>query len=254
MQEAHRERENQIHSRAVFFETAQHVARQESLDSYPVVFEDEEIITRRLFKGDDSYSNIPGVAFYLDYQKKKDEKLDAFLGKLIFEYASHPVSDGGKVNMVQMHFEMHPNHEFRLFHRYVIPTERGDGKGARLFHLTEEWFSRIARELHAPVTLGLQTGQRSVIAWAEKMGFSVAEGDEALRREIDEHPERFFEDEVVVSEESQSQGIVKDRYIFPVGTTERYMDNGAIRLTFKKRILPDAEDSLGSDNAGLVSS
>ncbi len=130
-----------------------------------------------------------------------------------------------------------------MFHRYVAPDLRKDGIGTRLFHLTEEWFLKIAQELHAPVTLSLQTGQKSVITWVEKMGFSVVEDDQALRREIDEHPERFFEDEVVVSEESQSQGIVKDLYMFRIGTRERYMDNGALRLTFKKRISPTAEDS-----------
>lgn len=246
MQEAHREREGRFRSKALFFEIARRVARQESLDLYPVVHEDEKRIVRRLFAGDDSYSQIPGVVFSFDLDVKKNKQPDVHSAKFIFEYVIPSSGENKQKNIAQMHVEEHPNHEFHLFHRYVVPDLRKDGIGTRLFHLTEEWFLKIAQELHTPVTLGLQAGQRSVIAWAEKMGFCVVEGDEALRREIDEHPERFFEDEVIVSEESQAQGIVKDLYIFRVGTTERYMDNGAIRLTYKKRILPDTGDSLPS--------
>lgn len=243
MQEGNREHRNESYSKAAFFEIARQLVHHKSFDSYPVVHEDEKRMVRRLFAGDDSYSQIPGVVFSFDFDVKKNKQPDVHSAKLIFEYVIPSSGEAKQKNIAQMHFEEHPNHEFRLFHRYVAPDLRKDGIGTRLFHLTEEWFLKIAQELHAPVMLSLQTGQKSVIAWVEKMGFSVAEDDQALRREIDEHPERFFEDEVVVSEESQAQGIIKDRYIFRVGTVERYMDNGAIRLTFKKRIVPDMEDS-----------
>ncbi len=242
MFEVNRDRESRIHSDAVFFEIAGRIAHQESLVSYPIVFEDEKIITRRLFKGDDSYSAIPGVAFYLDYQDKKDKKPDTLSGKLLFEYGAHPVVDAGRVIVAQMHFEVHPKNEFRFFHRYVTPDVRKEGIGTRLFHLAEEWFLKVAQESRSPVCLSLQVGQQSVIHWAEKMGFSVEDDQQELLQELREHPERFFEDEVIVSEESQAQGIVKAKYTFRVGTKGRYMED-AVRLTFQKWVKPATEDS-----------
>jgi len=61
---------------------------------------------------------------------------------------------------------------------------------------------------------------------------------------IRDHPERFTEDEVFVSEESRGQGIVKDKYTFPVDIEGRYMEN-ATRITMKKIV----DRLLGSVNA-----
>jgi hypothetical protein len=85
----------------------------------------------------------------------------------------------------------------------------------------------------------MQIGQQSVMAWAGKMGFAVIPEHQNIVDELREHPDHFTEDEVLVSQESQSQGIVKDKYTFRIGTEGRYMEN-AIRITMKKVIQPDS--------------
>jgi len=210
----------------------------------------------RIFEGGEEYSGIPYVGLVLDYRERKyNDDREKSLSQLRFEYLDlFSKNDDRQSRIAQMHFDMIDKTHFELVHRYVPPERRRTGAalGTRLYRVAENYFSQVARRTHKPIFFSLQAGQKSVFAWAKEMGFSPLKSQQDLLREIDEHPERFFEDDVIVSEESQAQGIIKDRYIFPVGTTERYMDNGAIRLTFKKRILPDAGDSSGLDDAGVI--
>lgn len=241
MSEASHEHRDRFRPQPAFFESAQRLARHERLGVYPIVQEDDKRIVRRLFRGDDSYSQIPGVVFSFDFDEKKSKQPETHSGRFIFEYSIPSQTKAKQKNIAQMHFEEHPHNEFRLFHRYVAPGARKNGLGTRLFQLAEEWFLYFSQETQSPVTFGLQASQKSVFEWAEKMGFVVREDDRERYDEIREHPERFFEDEVIVSEESQREGVVKDKYIFRIGTQGRYMED-AVRLTFTKRIDFAAKD------------
>ena len=115
----------------------------------------------------------------------------------IFPEQEHPLAE--------MHLRRDGETSFVLNHRYVSTEFRGKfGLGARLFQQTEDFVRQIANEKAADIDIQMQIGQKSVIEWAEKMGFSVIPEHQELLEELRDHPERFVEDEVFVSPESQS--------------------------------------------------
>ena len=70
------------------------------------------------------------------------------------------------------------------------------------------------------------------------MGFEAIPEHRQFLEELREYPERFIEDNVFVSPQSQAQGIMKDQYVFRKETEGRYMED-AIRITMKKIVRCD---------------
>jgi GNAT superfamily N-acetyltransferase len=162
---------------------------------------------------------------------------DHHRNQIQFEYVD---ADRDDAIVAQMHFQPNADGTLTLGHRYIHADFRGKaGLGSQLYRQTESFFQQIANEKHNDVVVQMQMGQRSVIVWAKKMGFEVLAEYQSVLAELRDHPERFTEDEVFVSPESQSQGIVKDKYIFRKETEGRYMED-AIRITMQKVIQPDS--------------
>lgn len=210
-------------------------------DAKIVYAEDQKRIVR-VFQREEEIPLVGRARLVLDYGKY--DKGDAgIVDRLQFEYHQQDPDDSESERVIaQMHLERSNDEVFVLNHRHVLPEFRGKtGLGKHLYEHAENFVRRIASERGSDVAIDLHTGQRSVIEWAEKMGFSVIAEHQDVFDELRDHPERFVEDDVFVSPESRGQGIVKDRYTFPVGARGRYMEN-AIRLTMKKVIHPERKE------------
>lgn len=213
------------------------VRDQESFgEDAEVVHDGDKTKILRVFQREELLPNIGQVSLILDYRKyhKENEKRPH---RLQFEYlqANQDSSKGNRI-IAQMQLQCVADGTFILDHRHVLPEFRGtSGIGKRLYEQAEHFIQQIANEKGADVTMGLQVGQQSVIVWAKKRGFSVIPEHEELFDELHDHPERFIEDDVFVSPESQAQGIVKERYTFRSDVAGRYMED-AIRITMKKVI------------------
>ncbi len=173
---------------------------------------------------------------YRKYHKNEGGKFD----RLQFEYFQEdPIEPENERVIAQMHVQSIPDGSFILDHRHVHPDLRGKvGLGTRLYQQVESFMQQIANEKHEDVVIRLQSGQITVTAWAEKMGFEAIPEHRQFLEELREYPERFIEDNVFVSPQSQAQGIMKDQYVFRKETEGRYMED-AIRITMKKIVRCD---------------
>lgn len=133
---------------------------------------------------------------------------------------------------------IYDSNHFELKHRYVHPEfRRKHGLGTRLYGAIEAWLQQVAALTHQPVSVRMSTGQRSVFAWAEKMGFAPLPHFRNVWTEVEECPDHFVEAPVYISEESRAAGIEKDLYLFRPEVQRRYMED-AVRITFEKVIQP----------------
>ena len=174
------------------------------LDDAPIVRRTKKSRRYRLFESKDTVAGFENVFLTLDYRQQKDpnsEDPDAIL----FEYTpTDAVGIKEGEPLAEMYFGIEDTQHFILRHRYVRPENRTrSGIGTRLLYVAEGWMQQVADASGQPVTVTLETGQDSVIRWIQKMGYTVAEHQRPLLEELEQHPERFVQDEVFVSEESR---------------------------------------------------
>ncbi|MDA1038165.1 MAG: hypothetical protein O2877_00575 [bacterium] len=218
------------------FETANTFVAGDILAGAAVVHEGEESNIYRILKRSEPIPEIPGASLRLDYRRYHEEGKNRW-DQLRFEYTVG--EDEQEVHIAEMHLGVIKKGTFGLEHRYVQPKQRNkSGLGTRLLKSAEEWVQQVANASQQDQTIMLQTGQLSVLDWLNKQGYSATERFADLMKEIEEHPEHFFEAEVILSKESSDQGIVKDLYLFRNGEEGRYMED-AIRLTFAKTFKPE---------------
>lgn len=203
-----------------------------------LVHEGDKTKIWRVFRRAEEIPSIGRCALVLDYRKYHEGQTKKF-DRLQFEYLQEdPIEQDKERVIAQMHVQCISDGVFVLDHRHVIPEFRGGfGLGSRLYQQVESFVQQIANMKNSDQAIQLSTGQKSVTDWAEKMGFKVALECQEFLEEKREFPERFVEDDVFVSPESQAQGIVKDRYTFRKEALGRYMED-AIRITMKKVIHP----------------
>ncbi len=210
------------------------------LDGKEKVHEGDKSTIYRCLETEADDLGVDGAHFRLDYRQYHEAEENQF-NQLRFEY-TRPNEDLEQVPFAEMHIGVVNDRTFVLQHRYVTPDLRsGRGVGSRLFNLTQEWVQRVADDRSEPVSIVLQAGQESVFQWLEKMGFTVKEEQREILDELRMHPERFIQDEVILSEESSEAGVVKDPYTFRKGVEGRYMED-AVRLTFEKKFEPKSVD------------
>lgn len=157
-----------------------------------------------------------------------------------YSFTAPYIQPVGPNSLASLHLTPTGTDRFELKHRYVQPDIRRSelGLGSKLVQTAEVWLKQVANHLGRPVTVFFNAGQRSVFQWAEKNGYRVDNDQVNLRRELAEHPDRFIQDKVFVSQESRLAGIMKDPYTFPKNEKGRYMEN-AVRLRFSKVIEND---------------
>lgn len=209
-----------------------------------VVYQDEKMIIRRCLERDEQLPGIVGGKLFVDHRSAAPESSEPQPDQIRFEYTIPKEDDPNeRLPIAAMFLSVQDPQTFHLFHRYVRSNFRNQlGLGTRLWGVAEGWLQQVANEGGRPVHVQLQAGQESVITWLKKVGFVLRPEDQAVLDELIEHPERFVHDKVFVSEESRSQGIVKDLYTFRKDVHGRYMED-AIRLTFEKKILPQGQSS-----------
>ena len=209
------------------------------LKNVPIVHEGDKTKIWRIFRRREFIPNVGDVRLILDYRKYHKSEEGKF-DRLQFEYLQEdPIEPDTERVIAQMHLQCISGGSFTLDHRHIHPEFRGKlGLGTRLYHQAENFIQQIANTKHNDVRIQMQSGQRSVTDWAEKMGFVATSECKEFLEEMREFPERFVEDDVFVSPESQAQGIVKDRYVFRKEASGRYMED-AIRITMKKVIHPN---------------
>lgn len=216
--------------------------REEFGQDAKVVYEKDRKRIVRVFQREEDVPSVGKARLVLDYGKYEKED-GGMIDRLQFEYHQQDPNDSDSERVIaQMHLEHSSDEVFVLNHRHVLPEFRGKtGLGKRLYENAERFVQQVATEKGNDIVINLHAGQRSVIEWAKKMGFSVIAEQQDVFDELRDHPDRYVEDDVFVSPESRSQGIVKDRYTYPVNAEGRYMEN-AIRLTMKKIIHPERRE------------
>jgi hypothetical protein len=138
-----------------------------------------------------------------------------------------------------MQFAVQDDRTFSLCHRYVEPRFRRAAErfGTSLWETARAWFQQVAEKTQEPVVILLDAGQPSLWKWATKNGFMLSQESKSLFEEVTQHPERFIEDAVILSPESQHLGIQKDQYLFRRTTKDRYMER-AVRVQFEYTVHP----------------
>ncbi len=228
----HGEKE-QSASLSIPVEIAEHFVQGTLLDDARIVYEGDKSVIYRCFERDEDLPGFQNTKLRIDF-KKYDNSPSERLDRVCFEYVEG--DDEQRMPFAEMHLAIQDPQTFVLEHRYVAPELRTrSGLGTRLLETAEGWVQQVAQASGHPVSVILKTGQESVIRWAEKMGYEVAEEQRELLRELETHPESFEQDQVILSERSQARGVVKDLYTFRKGTEGRYMED-AVRLTFTKNI------------------
>lgn len=212
-------------------------------DHSPIIYESDKSTIYRCFERDESIPGITGTKLRLDYRDYTEGNPNR-PNQLRFEY-TQPSADQPEEErtVAEMHLGILDSHTFKLEHRYVRPDLRTrSGLGSRLLKTAEGWLQQVADSSNNVVTIRLQVGQDSVIRWIQKMGYSVQDDQQELLDELTNHPERFVRGDVVLSDASQLDGIIKDAYTFRVDKPGRHMED-AVRLTFEKRITPKGQES-----------
>lgn len=207
------------------------VGPEQFLEGSEILQEGHKTKLFRIFQQDEQLPEVGGCTFVFEFRKYHEEK-SGRSAQLKFEYRQK--TPEGNRTVAQMHFLCLPDGGFMLEHRYVPPDLRGKtGIGSVLYRRSEAFLQQVANERGMDVAIYVEVGQKTVIDWAEKMGFVAIPGHQEVVDNLREHPEEYLEDEVFVSEESRAEGIVKDKYTFPGGVEGRYMEN-AVRITMKK--------------------
>lgn len=204
---------------------------------YPLLHEGDKTRIYRIFEREISFEGFPNIKFVVDYREPMRQ--DNFRPtQLRFEYIPPSEKNVNEKPVAEMHFDVLSPHHFVLVHRYVKPELRGEkGLGTRLFEASEPLLQQIALLSNEKVQVDLNSGQQSVIKWALARGFEMDEKQRSIYEEILQHPERFVEDEVIISQISQDNNVVKAPYTFRTTTKGRYMED-AIRVKLSKEIIP----------------
>src|SRR5581483_7512851 len=204
--------------------TAEQFVRGDIIKDKKVVHEGDVSTIYACFELPVSLPSISGVNLRLDYRQYH---ASGGQGKdqVRFEFTAAN-EKGNHVPFTEMHLRVVDSRTFDLEHRYVQPEYRNErAMGSRLLKVAERWLQDVADIKQDTVHVFARVGQKSVMNWLEKNGFSVAKKDEETFRNIKEHPEQYVEDAVWGS---TNPGL--SHYLFPQSKANRSSID-AIRLT-----------------------
>ncbi len=195
----------------------------------PIVDQTNEAEIRRLVrrrvvlpKIGEAYLNIDYRHYYKTWEKDFD-----MIG---FQYE-------GKDQLVgELQFVLPPNGHYRLSHRFVPESLRGQGIGQQLLRQAEHTLQAIATRRKQSIQIELQLGQRDVLDWFSKRGYSALDDrSRDLVSEVKEHPDHFVFDDIVPKDEQDIKG--RKNGIFRPETKGRTIDDTQ-RINLGKMIEP----------------
>jgi GNAT superfamily N-acetyltransferase len=198
----------------------------------PIVDQTQEGETRRLVRRQVVLPKIGAAFLNIDFRHYYEtwEKDFDMIG-LQYE---------GKDQLVgEMQFVLPPNGRYRLTHRYVTESLRGQGIGEALLKQAEHILQAIATRRKQTVEIEMQLGQRDVLDWFEKRGYAAMDDHSRdLIAEVKEHPEHFVIADIIPKDKHDIQN--RKNGIFRLDTEGRTIDDTE-RINLIKTLLPTAE-------------
>ncbi|MFA7286788.1 MAG: GNAT family N-acetyltransferase [Patescibacteria group bacterium] len=202
------------------------------------IFNDAEVVAEgehgdiyRGFIREEPNIGIQAAKLRIDFQKSSSSNADT-PKQVRFEYVQpDKVDSESDVLVAEMHIAPWGKNKFVLQHRYVQPEFQGKlGLGTKLLQQVESWLAQVASEKKEDVILEVDTGQKGVISWVEKNGFSVDPDQVKELQEVVDHPDRYALEDV-----PDVDGLTKPEFIFRNDTPGRTVID-AVRFTFSKKI------------------
>ena len=187
----------------------------------------------------DKEVEVPGLGkarLVVDYRRYhgKDSGQSGFEQILFDYYGAEADKEGNHPLIAEMHWfvrnlEDELPYDLALSHRNVKEPFRERGIGASLYNVAESWVRQVAHLKQQDLTLCIAAGQPDVMRFAEKRGYESYERDAALRKEVEQHPERF-------ELKPDFTSLAGDRAPYAYRKTEDGLEEDPIRVWFRKVI------------------
>ncbi|MBI4407461.1 MAG: hypothetical protein HY565_03100 [Candidatus Kerfeldbacteria bacterium] len=177
-------------------------------DQAEVTYDDGGAVHARLQTVTEQLPQVGPVSLTVDYVHFRQR--DAGEADHILLQYEH-----GDEHIAELEFEFPADGTVMMRHRYVQPAYRGHRIGDRLLQQSETIFQALANRRKQPVEVWEEVGQRKVLAWLLRNGYTARdEQSRVLIEQVQTHPEQFVFADV-------NGALVRDEGIFAPTTTGR---------------------------------
>lgn len=177
-------------------------------DQAKIIYDDGGAVSARLQTVTEQLPQIGQVHLVVDYVHFRQR--DA--GEADYILLQYERDDQ---HIAELEFEFHADGTVMMRHRYVQPDYRGHKIGNRLLQQSETIFQALANQRKQPVEVWEEVGQRKVLAWLLRNGYTARdEASRLLIEQVQAHPEQFVFADV-------NGALVRDEGIFKPTTTGR---------------------------------